>query len=63
VGFGLNNSYVHQRAGHGNVSAVEMISIALYGAVAATATCGAIVSSERTSGWSRRRRCELRQPS
>ena len=56
VGFGLNNSYVHQRAGHGNVSAVEMISIALYGAVAATATCGAIVSIERTSGWSRQLR-------
>jgi hypothetical protein len=31
--FGLNNRYVHQRAGHGNVSAVEMISTALYGAV------------------------------
>jgi ABC-2 type transport system permease protein len=56
VGFGLNNSYVHQRAGHGNVSAVEMISIALYGAVAATATCGAMVSIERASGWSRQLR-------
>ena len=29
-GFGLNNSYVHETAGHGNVSAAEMISIALY---------------------------------
>lgn len=56
VGFGLNNSYVHQRAGHGNMSAVEMISIALYGAVAATATCGAMVSIERASGWSRQLR-------
>jgi ABC-2 type transport system permease protein len=55
-GFGLNNSYVHQRAGHGNVSAVEMISIALYGAVSATATCGAMVSVERASGWSRQLR-------
>ena len=55
-GFGLNNSYVHQRAGHGNLSAVEMISIALYGAVAATATCGAMVSIERTAGWSRQLR-------
>jgi len=53
---GLNNSYVHQRAGHGNVSAVEMISIALYGAVAATAACGAMVSIERASGWSRQLR-------
>ena len=55
-GFGLNNSYVHQRVGHGNLSAVEMISIALYGAVSATATCGAMVSIERAAGWSRQLR-------
>ena len=55
-GFGLNNSYVHETAGRGNVSAVEMISIALYGAVSATATCGAMVSIERASGWSRQLR-------
>jgi ABC-2 type transport system permease protein len=55
-GFGLNKSYVHQRAGHGNVSAVEMISFALYGAVAATAACGAMVSIERVAGWSRQLR-------
>ena len=55
-GFGLQNSYVHETAGHGNVSAVEMISIALYGAVSATATCGAMVSIERTAGWSRQLR-------
>jgi ABC-2 type transport system permease protein len=55
-GFGLNSSYVHERAGHGNVSAVEMISIALFGAVSATATCGAMVSIERAAGWSRQLR-------
>jgi ABC-2 type transport system permease protein len=55
-GFGLNSSYVHETAGHGNVSAVEMISIALYGAVSATATCGAMVSIERVAGWSRQLR-------
>ena len=55
-GFGLNNSYVHETAGHGNVSAAEMISIALYGAVAATATCSAMVSIERTAGCSRQLR-------
>ena len=38
------------------MSAVEMISIALYGAVAATATCGAMVSLERVAGWSRQLR-------
>lgn len=46
----MQNSYVHERAGHGNVSAAEMISMALYGAVAATATCGAMVSIERAAG-------------
>jgi len=55
-GFGLNNSYVYERAGHGNVSAVQMISIALYGAVSATAACGAMVSIERVAGWSRQLR-------
>ena len=55
-GIGLNNSYVHESAGHGNVSAVEMISIALYGAVSATATCGAMVSIERAAGWRRQLR-------
>ena len=55
-GFGLNNSYVHQAFGRGNVSAAEMISIALYGAVSATATCGAMVSIERAAGWSRQLR-------
>jgi ABC-2 type transport system permease protein len=55
-GFGLNNSYVHETAGHGNVSAAEMISIALYGAVAATAACGAMVSIEQAAGWSRQLR-------
>ena len=61
-GFGLNNSYVHEIAGRGNVSAVEMISIALYGAVAATATCGAMVSIERAAGWSRQLRVTPMSP-
>ena len=56
LGFGLNSSYVHETAGHGNMSAAEMISIALYGAVAATATGGAMVSIERAAGWSRQLR-------
>jgi ABC-2 type transport system permease protein len=55
-GFGLNDSYVHQTFGRGNVSAAEMISIALYGAVSATAIGGAMVSIERASGWSRQLR-------
>ena len=56
VGFGLNTSYVSQRAGHGNLSAFVMISMALYGAVLSTSSGGASVSIERASGWSRQLR-------
>jgi ABC-2 type transport system permease protein len=55
-GFGRNASYVHQSVGHGNLTAFEMISIALFGAVFATATGGAMVSVERALGWSRQLR-------
>ena len=54
--FGRSNSYVHQTVGRGNLTAFEMISIALFGAVFATATGGAMVSIERTLGWSRQLR-------
>lgn len=54
--FGLNSSYANQRAGHGNVSAFIMISMALYGAVLATTGGGATVSVERALGWSRQLR-------
>ncbi len=56
LGFGRNSTYVHQIIGRGNLTAFEMISIALFGAVFATATGGAMVSIERTSGWSRQLR-------
>jgi len=57
--FGLNKAYAHQSAGpgsHGNVSAFIMISMALYGAVLATTSGGAMVSIERAAGWSRQLR-------
>ncbi|MGI8762228.1 MAG: ABC transporter permease [Jatrophihabitantaceae bacterium] len=54
--FGLNSTYANQRAGHGNVSAFIMISMALYGTVLATASGGAMVSIERAAGWSRQLR-------
>ncbi len=54
--FGLNSQYVDQSAGHGNVSAAIMISMALYGAVLATTNGGAMVSIERAAGWSRQLR-------
>ena len=54
--FGLNSAYANLRSGHGNVSAFVMISMALYGAVLATTSGGAMVSIERASGWSRQLR-------
>jgi ABC-2 type transport system permease protein len=54
--FGLNSQYANQRDGHGNVSAFVMISLALYGAVLATTSGGAMVSIERAAGWSRQLR-------
>jgi ABC-2 type transport system permease protein len=54
--FGLNKTYANERAGHGNVSAFILISMALYGAVLATTAGGAMVSIERAEGWSRQLR-------
>jgi ABC-2 type transport system permease protein len=54
--FGANQAFVHEREGHGNLSAFIMISIALYGAVLATTAGGAMVSVERAAGWSRQLR-------
>jgi ABC-2 type transport system permease protein len=53
---GLNNKYVNQTDGEGNVSAFIMISISLYGAVLSTTAGGAMVSIERAAGWSRQLR-------
>ena len=54
--FGLNKTYVSERAGEGNVSAFIMISVSLYGAALATTAGGAMVSIERAAGWSRQLR-------
>jgi ABC-2 type transport system permease protein len=54
--FGLNRGYDKITAGHGNLSAFVMISLALYGAVLATTFGGAMVSMERAQGWSRQLR-------
>jgi ABC-2 type transport system permease protein len=54
--FGLNKAYATDRAGSGNVAAFVMISLALYGAVFATTSGGAMVSIERAQGWSRQLR-------
>ena len=57
--FGLNIPATEQELGpgsHGNVSAYIMISMALYGAMLATTSGGAMVAIERASGWSRQLR-------
>ena len=56
LAFGLNKAYANLQYGHGNVSAEVMISMALYGAVLATTSGGAMVSIERAAGWSRQLR-------
>lgn len=54
--FGLNSAYANQSAGNVNVSAYIMVSMALYGAILATSSGGAVVSIERAAGWSRQLR-------
>jgi ABC-2 type transport system permease protein len=45
-----------ERAGHGNVAAYIMVSMALYGAALTAAAAGATVAMERAMGWSRQLR-------
>ena len=53
---GANDTYGHDRAGSGNVSAYILISMAAYGAVLAATSGGAMVATERALGWSRQLR-------
>lgn len=54
--FGANQNYANDNAGHGNVAAFVMISMAIYGAMLATTSGGAMVAIERAAGWSRQLR-------
>jgi ABC-2 type transport system permease protein len=54
--FGAGQNYANDSAGHGNVAAFVMISMAIYGAMLATTSGGAMVSIERAAGWSRQLR-------
>lgn len=54
--FGNNASYANERVGHGNVAAVVMLCMALYGAMIAATGAGASVAAERSMGWSRQLR-------
>jgi ABC-2 type transport system permease protein len=54
--FGTGKSYSDDSAGHGNVAAFIMVSMALYGAMLSTTGGGAMVAVERSQGWSRQLR-------
>jgi ABC-2 type transport system permease protein len=54
--FGVIQQYDNSRIAHGNVSAFIMVSMALYGGVLACTSGGAMVSIERSQGWSRQLR-------
>lgn len=60
--FGTDASYKNQQAGHGNVTAYVMVSMAVYGAMIATTSGGAMVATERALGWSRQLRLTPLRP-
>lgn len=55
LAIGSGNGW-QQQAGHGNVAAYIMVSMALYGAALTAAAGGAMVATERALGWSRQLR-------
>ena len=60
--FGVNDNYRSERAGAGNVTGYIMVSMAVYGAMLATTSGGAMVSVERAAGWSRQLRLTPLKP-
>lgn len=60
--FGTDSSYKTETAGHGNVTAYVMVSMAVYGAMIATTSGGAMVATERALGWSRQLRLTPLRP-
>jgi ABC-2 type transport system permease protein len=60
--FGASSSFRSQSAGKGNVTAYVAISMAVYGAMIATTSGGAMVSVERAAGWSRQLRLTPLRP-
>jgi ABC-2 type transport system permease protein len=60
--FGTNSSSKHESAGAGNVTGYILVSMAVYGAMLATTSGGAMVSIERAAGWSRQLRLTPLKP-
>ncbi|MEH3033756.1 MAG: ABC transporter permease [Aeromicrobium erythreum] len=54
--FGTDGDYKDQASGAGNLTARIMVSMAVYGAMIATTSGGAMVATERAVGWSRQLR-------
>ncbi|MET0447816.1 MAG: ABC transporter permease [Aeromicrobium sp.] len=60
--FGTDASYKTAVVGHGNRTAYIMVSMAVYGAMIATTSGGAMVATERALGWSRQLRLTPLRP-
>jgi ABC-2 type transport system permease protein len=60
--FGTNASSRTQQVGGGNVTGYILVSMAVYGAMLATTSGGAMVSVERAAGWSRQLRLTPLKP-
>jgi ABC-2 type transport system permease protein len=60
--FGTGSDARTQRVGGGNVTGYILVSMAVYGAMLATTSGGAMVSVERAAGWSRQLRLTPLKP-
>jgi len=60
--FGTNAASRTARVGDGNVTGYILVSMAVYGAMLATTSGGAMVSVERAAGWSRQLRLTPLRP-
>ena len=60
--FGTNAKTRHETVGGGNVTGYILVSMAVYGAMLATTSGGAMVSIERAAGWSRQLRLTPLKP-
>jgi ABC-2 type transport system permease protein len=60
--FGTSGDYRSERVGDGNVTGYILVSMAVYGAMLATTSGGAMVSIERAAGWSRQLRLTPLRP-
>jgi ABC-2 type transport system permease protein len=60
--FGTNAGARTERVGGGNVTGYILVSMAVYGAMLATTSGGAMVSVERAAGWSRQLRLTPLRP-